>query len=79
MSYDSAAALRVVSYLPLPYSVLSSLCVVPTPIRDAVYDYVAKQRYEWFGKAEDCLVLQEKELLERFIDREELMNRDWDS
>lgn len=53
--------------------------MVPTPIRDAVYDYVAKQRYEWFGKAEDCLVLQEKELLERFIDREELMNRDWDS
>lgn len=72
---DSAAALRVLSYLPLPYSALSSLWVIPTPMRDAVYDYVARQRYEWFGKAEECLVLQEKELLERFIDREEMMNR----
>ncbi|KAE9607102.1 hypothetical protein Lal_00026052 [Lupinus albus] len=74
-SQGSTAALRVLSYLPLPYSALSSLWVVPTPIRDAVYDYVARQRYEWFGKAEDCLVLKEIELLERFIDREEMMNR----
>ncbi|XLR23103.1 hypothetical protein HN51_069354 [Arachis hypogaea] len=75
-SQGSTAALRVLSYLPLPYSALSTLWVIPTPIRDAVYDYVAKKRYEWFGKAEDCLVLQEKELLERFIDREEMMGRD---
>ncbi|XP_019420492.1 PREDICTED: uncharacterized protein LOC109330683 [Lupinus angustifolius] len=74
-SQGSTAALRVLSYLPPPYSALSSLWVVPTPIRDAVYDYVARQRYEWFGKAEDCLVLKETELLDRFIDREEMMNR----
>ncbi|XP_004489883.1 uncharacterized protein [Cicer arietinum] len=75
-SQGSTAALRVLSYLPFPYSALSSLWVIPTPIRDAVYDYIAKNRYEWFGKANDCLVLQEKELLERFIDRDEMMNRD---
>jgi predicted DCC family thiol-disulfide oxidoreductase YuxK len=61
--------------LPLPYSALSTLLVVPTPLRDAVYDHVAKRRYDWFGKSEDCLVLQEKELLERFIDREEMMDQ----
>ncbi|KAE8023409.1 hypothetical protein FH972_009103 [Carpinus fangiana] len=71
----STAALRVLSYLPLPYSALSTLLVVPTPLRDAVYDHVAKRRYDWFGKSEDCLVLQEKELLERFIDREEMMDQ----
>ncbi|CAL5188903.1 unnamed protein product [Lathyrus oleraceus] len=75
-SQGSTAALRVLSYLPLPYSALSWLWVIPTPIRDAVYDYIAKNRYKWFGKAEDCLVLQEKELLERFIDRDEMMKRD---
>lgn len=68
-----AAALRVMSYLPLPYSALSTLLIVPTPIRDAVYDYVAKHRYGWFGKADECLVLKEKELLERFIDRDEII------
>lgn len=71
----SAAALRVLSYLPLPYSTLSAFLIIPTPLRDAVYDFVAKRRYDWFGKSEDCLVLQESELLERFIDREEMMDR----
>ncbi|KAJ6318553.1 hypothetical protein OIU76_013996 [Salix suchowensis] len=71
----STAALRVMSYLPLPYSALSTLLIVPTPLRDAVYDYVAKHRYGWFGKADECLVLKEKELLERFIDRDEIIGR----
>ncbi|KAH7534123.1 hypothetical protein FEM48_Zijuj04G0203900 [Ziziphus jujuba var. spinosa] len=69
----STAALRVLSYLPLPYSALSTLMLLPTPLRDAVYDYVAKRRYHWLGKSQHCLVLQDKRLLERFIDREELM------
>ncbi|XAR65023.1 hypothetical protein NMG60_11008965 [Bertholletia excelsa] len=71
----STAALKVLSYLPLPYSALRTLLIVPVPLRDAVYDYVAKRRYDWFGKENDCLVLQEKELLERFIDREEMLDR----
>ncbi|XP_010272032.1 PREDICTED: uncharacterized protein LOC104607938 [Nelumbo nucifera] len=73
--HASTAALKVASYLPLPYSALSALLIIPTPLRDIVYDYVAKQRYDWFGKEEECIVLQEKEMLERFIDREELMDR----
>ncbi|KAF8039963.1 hypothetical protein BT93_B2240 [Corymbia citriodora subsp. variegata] len=71
----STAALKVMSYLPLPYSALSALLIVPTPVRDAVYDYVAKRRYDWFGKEEDCLVLREQDLLERFIDRDEMLDR----
>ncbi|XP_057508621.1 uncharacterized protein LOC130791496 [Actinidia eriantha] len=42
----STAALRVLSYLPLPFSALSTLRIVPTPLREVVYDYVAKQRYD---------------------------------
>lgn len=49
--------------------------IVPTPLRDAVYDHVAKERYKWFGKSDDCLVLREQDLLDRFIDREELLER----
>ncbi|KAL3501237.1 hypothetical protein ACH5RR_035686 [Cinchona calisaya] len=71
----SAAALRVMSYLPLPYSALSSLMIVPPLLRDPIYDFVAKRRYDWFGKSSDCLVLKEKELLERFIDWEELLDK----
>lgn len=75
MRFNFAAALKVLSYLPLPYSALSTLLIVPTPLRDAAYDYIAKRRYDWFGKEDDCLVLKEKELLERFIDREEIFGR----
>lgn len=71
----STAALRVLSYLPFPYSALSSLMIIPTPLRDVVYDYIAKRRYDWFGKDDDCLVLKQTELLERFIDWEELLER----
>jgi len=71
----STAALKVASYLPFPYSTLSSLSVIPTPVRDGVYDYIAKRRYDWFGKKDKCLVLQEPEMLERFIDREEILER----
>lgn len=69
----STAALKVASYLPPPYSVLSSLLIVPTPLRDAVYDYIAKNRYDWFGKDDECIVTKDKEILERFIDREEML------
>ncbi|RLM54464.1 YuxK-like protein [Panicum miliaceum] len=69
----STAALKVASYLPLPYSVLSSLLIVPTPLRDSVYDYIAKNRYNWFGKDDKCIVTKDKDILERFIDREEIL------
>ncbi|CAN6448570.1 unnamed protein product [Victoria cruziana] len=70
----STAALKVLSYLPLPYSVLSLLLVVPVPLRDAVYDYIAKRRYEWFGKEDGCIIPNE-EVLDRFIDRHEIVER----
>uniref|UniRef100_J3MCS4 DUF393 domain-containing protein n=1 Tax=Oryza brachyantha TaxID=4533 RepID=J3MCS4_ORYBR len=69
----SHAALKVASYLPLPYSALSSLIIIPAPLRDTIYDYIAKNRYDWFGKDDECIVTKDKELLERFIDREEML------
>lgn len=51
--------------------------IIPTPIRDLAYDYIAKKRYDWFGKDTNCLVLKEKELLERFIDRDEMVQKEW--
>jgi predicted DCC family thiol-disulfide oxidoreductase YuxK len=29
---------------------------VPRPLRDGVYDVVARNRYRWFGRSETCLV-----------------------
>lgn len=72
----STAALKVASYLPFPYSATSAMLILPAPLRDAAYDYVAKHRYNWFGKEDECIVMQEKDLLERFIDMHELLDND---
>lgn len=50
------------------------MLILPAPLRDAAYDYVAKHRYNWFGKEDECIVMQEKDLLERFIDMHELLD-----
>ncbi|KAK1272575.1 hypothetical protein QJS04_geneDACA013261 [Acorus gramineus] len=76
---EKLAALKIASYLPLPYSALSVLLVIPTPLRDAVYDHVAKNRYKWFGKEDDCIVLEKAEMMRRFIDRDEMMRKGKDS
>lgn len=50
----SAAALRVLRGLGLPWSLLYGLVAVPRPLRDAVYRWIASNRYRWFGKRETC-------------------------
>lgn len=35
--------------------------LIPKPLRDAVYNFIAKNRYKWFGKRDSCFVPDEKE------------------
>ncbi|MDU4694965.1 MULTISPECIES: thiol-disulfide oxidoreductase DCC family protein [Paenibacillus] len=63
----SAAALRIAKGLRYPWPLLYGLIVVPRGLRDAVYQFVAKHRYRWFGKDETCLV-PTRELKERFLE-----------
>ena len=50
----STAVLRVYRHLRGPLRLLWPFIVVPRPIRDAVYNLVAKRRYKWFGKRDAC-------------------------
>lgn len=40
--------------------------LVPRPFRDAVYRFIAQNRYRWFGRSETCL-LPKPEWRERFL------------
>lgn len=62
----SGAALRVWKGLGGWRSLAYALIVIPAPIRDAVYRFIARNRYRWFGKSEQCL-LPTKEVRERFL------------
>ena len=50
----STAALKVLDQLPWYWKALQVFWMVPKPVRDAMYDFVAKNRYRWFGKKEQC-------------------------
>jgi predicted DCC family thiol-disulfide oxidoreductase YuxK len=52
----STAVLEIARRLGLPWAMLWALTVVPPPLRDVVYDFVAARRYRWFGKLDACRV-----------------------
>jgi predicted DCC family thiol-disulfide oxidoreductase YuxK len=50
----SAAALRIARRLRSPWPLLSLFVVVPRPLRDAVYGWIGRRRYRWFGRRDSC-------------------------
>ena len=63
----SAAALRIARALGSPFALLGLGVVVPRPIRDAVYDWIARNRYGWFGRRDTCMT-PTPDLVARFLD-----------
>lgn len=66
----SGAALAVARLLPWPWPLWSVFWIVPYPLRDLVYAFVAKNRYRWFGKRASCWV-PTPALRARFLDAAE--------
>lgn len=52
----SGAALRIARKLRMPWPLLSIFLLVPAPLRDAVYDFIGRRRYRWFGKYDQCFI-----------------------
>lgn len=63
----STAALKVIKSFGGLYSLFGIFEYLPESIRDAVYDYVAKNRYKWYGKKEACMI-PTPELKDKFLD-----------
>jgi predicted DCC family thiol-disulfide oxidoreductase YuxK len=64
--YYSTAALRSCAYLQAPLSWLRVGLIVPTKLRDKIYQWVAANRYRWFGRYETCRIPQGVDL-DRFL------------
>jgi predicted DCC family thiol-disulfide oxidoreductase YuxK len=52
----SDAALRVAKHLAAPWRWLGVFRLVPGPIRDAIYSWVARRRYRMFGRYDTCMI-----------------------
>lgn len=63
---ESAAVLRIARNLRFPWPAAYIFMIVPRPLRDAVYRYVARNRYRWFGRDEQCL-LPTPDIRRRFL------------
>ena len=65
--YKSTAALKVAWQLGFPINLLAIFLIVPNFIRNWVYDFIAKNRYKWYGKKEACMI-PTPELKSKFLD-----------
>lgn len=63
----SEAALRLARHLDGIWRINSVFLTVPRFIRDGVYDFIAKHRYNWFGKKDVCWI-PKPEWNSRFLD-----------
>ncbi len=63
----SDATIRIARGLGFPWSLASLALLLPRPLRDAAYAWVAKNRYQWFGRRESCMV-PTPEIAARFLD-----------
>jgi len=63
----STAALHIAKHLGFPNNIMSVFLIIPAFIRNYVYDYIAKNRYKWYGKREECMI-PTPELRAKFLD-----------
>lgn len=52
----STAALSVCKYLNAAWPLCFGLIIIPAFLRNAVYDFIARNRYKWFGSKDACMV-----------------------
>jgi len=54
--YKAEAALRISKELGGIYALLGIFTLLPNVLTNIVYDYVARNRYKWYGKKEACMI-----------------------
>lgn len=64
--YKSAAALQIAKNLGGFFHFGTLFKIIPTGISNQLYDYIAKNRYKWYGKKEQCMI-PTKELQAKFL------------
>lgn len=52
----SSAFLHIMAAMPYPWRLASIFKIIPTLIRDGVYNFIASNRYKIFGKYPQCVM-----------------------
>jgi predicted DCC family thiol-disulfide oxidoreductase YuxK len=62
----SEAALKIARHLSGLWPVLYPLIILPAFLRDILYNIIARNRYKWFGRKDEC-IMPTPELKARFL------------
>jgi predicted DCC family thiol-disulfide oxidoreductase YuxK len=65
--YKSQAALEIAKNLGGFFHFGTIFKIIPTGISNQLYDFIAKNRYKWYGKKETCMVPTEQ-LKSKFLE-----------
>lgn len=66
VTHKSTAALKIALQLGFPNNLMCVFFIIPPFIRNWIYDYIAKNRYKWYGKKESCMI-PTSELKSKFL------------
>lgn len=53
---ESDAAIEIAKQLKGWYPLLQIGKIIPKSLRDSIYQYIAKNRYKWYGKKDECMI-----------------------
>jgi predicted DCC family thiol-disulfide oxidoreductase YuxK len=66
-NYKSAAAIEIAKDLGGFFHLGTIFKIIPSGLRNVLYDYIAKNRYLWYGKKDSCL-LPTEEIKSKFLE-----------
>jgi predicted DCC family thiol-disulfide oxidoreductase YuxK len=58
--FQSTAVLKILKRLGRGWQLFYIFIIIPKPVCDWFYDFIARNRYKWFGKKDSCMVPDEK-------------------
>ncbi|MDX2165551.1 MAG: DCC1-like thiol-disulfide oxidoreductase family protein [Deltaproteobacteria bacterium] len=67
LSVKADAILDILTRLGGIWRMAAVARLLPRPLRNAAYDWLASRRYRWFGRSEQCII-PPLEMRQRFID-----------
>lgn len=67
---ESTAVLKICRHLKGFWKLFYFFIIIPKPIRNMIYRFIANHRYQWFGKKKECL-LPTPEMRKKFLDFKE--------
>lgn len=54
--HRSEAALQIARKLRFPVNLMYAFIIIPSFLRDPVYNFISRNRYKWFGKKDQCMI-----------------------